>query len=165
MVDFRITLIERIKIYIKHPSCVKSDILWCYRRNKENFMFWLRRKLITYELKHPNYTYHFDDMESGRSFNYATLFPCQVVMMVLSRHFKNVENLNIHGIIVSTADKYENEVDLHLIHCGILIGKGGETISSIEKELSEIFGKKTTIKIKEVKNDVNLYLIRRSYEY
>ena len=38
---------------------------------------------------------------------------------------------------------------------GYLIGKGGQTIDYFEKRLSELFAKKTKIKIVEVKKDIN----------
>lgn len=163
--SFEPTLFEKIKIYIKHPSCIKSNVLWFYRKKKENLMYWLRKKLISYELKQTIFSLKYENELYDRKFNYAIFNPCQVVMMVLARYFKHPENLFIHGIVVSTNDANENVVCIHLVRCGILIGKSGETIDAISNELTNIFGRKTTIEIKEVKDCKDLDLVRMCYEY
>lgn len=60
----------------------------------------------------------------------------------------------IHGIQVDTS-KQEIEVTISLRYPGELIGKGGEIIDRISEKLSEEFGVRTRINLKEIIEDPN----------
>lgn len=78
------------------------------------------------------------------------LTPIFVVTDVIRQIYVNVEYLRIMGINVYDKKKYI-DVWVSTYRPGILIGKGGEKIIELEKELSEMFGVKTNIRIKEIK--------------
>lgn len=78
------------------------------------------------------------------------LTPIFVVTDVIRQIYVNVEYLRIMGINVYNKKKYI-DVWVSTYRPGILIGKGGEKINELEKELSEMFGVKTNIRIKEIK--------------
>jgi ribosomal protein S3 len=70
--------------------------------------------------------------------------------------FKRFYKLNIHGINVDTQKEDNIIVTVYLRCPGLLIGKAGNDIDSIEEKLSQSFGKNVTIEISEVKIDINL---------
>jgi ribosomal protein S3 len=58
--------------------------------------------------------------------------------------------LKIHGIDVDTQSADAITVTIKLNRPGLLIGKGGSSISSLEAEMTKYFNKKTNIQIVEV---------------
>ena len=90
--------------------------------------------------------------------NYWVFSPVEAVYYVLKLKFINRINdyyrLGIFGIDVDTQDE-TIDVTIHLKHPGLLIGKGGQDIDIITKELKRVFNMPTTIHIIEIKKDNN----------
>ena len=84
--------------------------------------------------------------------------PVEAVYYVLKLYFVNRINdyyrLGIFGIDVDTQDE-TIDVTIRLKRPGLLIGKGGQDIDIITKELKRVFNMPTTIHIVEVKKDNN----------
>lgn len=148
-------LLNTINVYFRHPKCIKYDIKFYIRRCKDDFMFWLRRKLIRNILDGEICSYQCDVYNGFKPFRSSILFPCSVVTMVLAEHFKRVDLLEIHGINVDT-QKSSDEVYVTILlnHPGFLIGRRGEDIDHVRKRLSEIFGIETVIDLEEI-HDMN----------
>ena len=90
----------------------------------------------------------------------GVLCPAMIVAKMIERHFgfEKSQMLRIHGIDVDTQSSDAITATIKLNRPGLLIGKGGSSINSLEAELTKYFNKKTDILIIEVKNDVNLPL-------
>lgn len=144
--------VDRIKIYCKYPKYVIHDAKICINRHKENVLFSIRKKIINSFLNSKACKCRFNTNDG--QINSAILFPCTIVSMVLLEHFKRIEWLRIHGIHVDTHIVNNIVVSIELACPGVLIGKKGNDFNHIEKRLSEIFGNKVCVDIKEV-HDVN----------
>ena len=91
-----------------------------------------------------------------KTVTFARLNPVITVIREIDLYFDNrFGNLRIPKIDVDTQNEEEITVTIHTMRPGYLIGKGGQTIDYFEKRLSELFAKKTKIKIVEVKKDIN----------
>ena len=90
----------------------------------------------------------------------GVLCPAMIVAKMIEKHFGFEKSLmlRIHGIDVDTQSADAITATIKLNRPGLLIGKGGSSINSLETELTKYFNKKTDIRIVEVKNDVNLPL-------
>jgi hypothetical protein len=91
--------------------------------------------------------------------------PALVVSKILEKHFGvyGYYLLNIHGIDVDTQQNEKIVVTIKLYRPGLLIGKAGKDIDTIQQMLWNYFNKKVRIDIVEVKQDVNsrnLLLVR-----
>lgn len=90
--------------------------------------------------------------------NYWVFSPVEAVYYVLKLNFINRINdyyrLGIFGINVDTQDE-TIDVTIHLKRPGLLIGKGGQDIDIVTKELKRVFNMPTTIHIIEIKKDNN----------
>jgi len=64
---------------------------------------------------------------------------------------KTFPRSGISKVIIRKTQK-EGEIILFATKVGVLMGKNGEKIKSVEKKLKELFGKEFKINIKEVKN-------------
>lgn len=88
--------------------------------------------------------------------------PVEAVYYVLKLNFINRINdycrLGIFGIDVDTQNE-TIDVTIRLKRPGFLIGKGGQDIDKITKELKRVFNMPTTIHIIEIKKDINEPLI------
>jgi hypothetical protein len=81
--------------------------------------------------------------------------PVEAVQYVLHLHFQDTcFKMGIFGIDVDTQDE-TIDVTIRLKRPGYLIGKGGQDIDTITKELKRVFNMPTTIHIVEVKKDNN----------
>ena len=146
--------VDTLKVYLRHPKYVVKDIRFYTKKYKENYEFWLRKKILNSFLNSESCTYTYKTRHEYKPFNKAMLFPCSIVSMVLLEHFKRIDWLGIHGISVDTQSDEAVTATIALAHPGLLIGKGGKDINAVMKRLSELFGKETNIDIKEI-NDVN----------
>ena len=90
----------------------------------------------------------------------GVLCPAMIVAKMIEKHFGFEKSLmlRIHGIDVDTQSADAITATIKLNRPGLLIGKGGGSINSLETELTKYFNKKTDIRIVEVKKDVNLPL-------
>ena len=158
----KMTLKERIKVYVKHPKCIIYDIRDGIKRKVNRRRFNLKQKLIGKILKDKAYSEEFK-FTNGLTFNASILQPCTTVYLVFEKFFPRTDWLRIHGIMVNTQDDKQNVVDVYLIRCGIFIGKSGNTIMAVEEELTKVFGKKTVIRINEVKSDINSLRVYNSF--
>ena len=81
--------------------------------------------------------------------------PVEAVQYVLHLHFQDTfVKMGIFGIDIDTQDE-TIDVTIRLKRPGYLIGKGGQDIDTITKELKRVFNMPTTIHIVEVKKDNN----------
>lgn len=146
--------VDTLKVYLRHPKYVVTDIRFYIKKYKEDYKFWLRKKILNNFLNSESCTYTYKTRHEYKPFNNAMLFPCSIVSMVLLEHFKRIEWLGIHTISVDTQSDEAVTATIALARPGLLIGKGGKDIDAVRERLSELFGKETNIDIKEV-NDVN----------
>lgn len=87
--------------------------------------------------------------------NYWVFSPVEAVQYVLHLHFQDAFfKMGIFGIVIDTQNE-TIDVTIHLKRPGFLIGKGGQDIDIITKELKRVFNMPTTIHIIEIKKDNN----------
>ena len=146
--------VDALKVYLRHPKYVVKDIRFYTKKYKEDYEFWLRKKILNNFLNSESCTYTYKTRHEYKPFNRAMLFPCSVVSIVLAEYFQRVDLLGIHGISVDTQSDEAVTATIALARPGLLIGKGGKDIDAVMERLSELFGKETNIDIKEI-NDVN----------
>ena len=146
--------VDTLKVYLRHPKCIVKDIRFYTKKYKEDYEFWLRKKILNNFLNSESCTYTYKTRHEYKPFNRAMLFPCSVVSIVLAEYFQRVDLLGIHGISVDTQSDEAVTATIALARPGLLIGKGGKDIDAVMERLSELFGKETNIDIKEI-NDVN----------
>ena len=146
--------VDILKVYLRHPKYVVNDIRFYTKKYKEDYKFWLRKKILNSFLNSESCTYTYKTRHEYKPFNNAMLFPCSIVSMVLLEHFKKIDWLGIHTISVDTRSDEAVTATIALARPGLLIGKGGKDIDAVRERLSVLFGKETNIDIKEV-NDVN----------
>ena len=143
----------------KIKTCIK-DTFYKIRKNIVNKC---REMVYNYELKEVlNHKIKESYYESSvvPDLRVGVLCPAMIVAKMIERHFGFEKSLmlRIHGIDVDTQSFDAITATIRLNRPGLLIGKGGSTINSLEAELTRYFNKKTDIRIVEVKNDVNLPL-------
>lgn len=161
---YKMTLKDRIYIYIKHPKCIFYDIRDKWSRRKSDLEFWIRRKVISHILHSEKYSYQYYLGNEKPVFKSAVLYPLNTVYMILSMYFKDLETLKIFEISVDLfSNKKQYIVSISLHRPGLLIGKGGKDMLAIQDRLTAVFGKKTTINITDV-HDINQYKIYAYYE-
>ena len=146
--------VEILKLYLRNPKYVVKDIRFYTKKYKEDYEFWLRKKILNNFLNSESCTYTYKTIHEYKPFNNAMLFPCSIVSMVLLEHFKRIDWLKIHSISVDTRSDEAITATIALARPGLLIGKGGKDIDAVRERLSKLFGKETNIDIKEI-NDVN----------
>lgn len=146
--------VEILKLYLRNPKYVVKDIRFYTKKYKEDYEFWLRKKILNNFLNSESCTYTYKTIHEYKPFNNAMLFPCSIVSMVLLEHFKRIDWLKIHSISVDTRSDEAVTATIALARPGLLIGKGGKDIDAVRERLSKLFGKETNIDIKEI-NDVN----------
>ena len=146
--------VDILKLYLRNPKYVVKDIRFYTKKYKEDYEFWLRKKILNNFLNSESCTYTYKTIHEYKPFNNAMLFPCSIVSMVLLEHFKRIDWLKIHSISVDTRSDEAITATIALARPGLLIGKGGKDIDAVMERLSELFGKETNIDIKEI-NDVN----------
>lgn len=146
--------VDALKVYLRHPKCIVKDIRFYTKKYKEDYEFWLRKKILNGFLNSESCTYTYKTRHEYKPFNRAMLFPCSIVSMVLAEYFQRVDLLGIHSISVDTQSDEAVTVTITLARPGYLIGKGGKDIDAVMERLSELFGKETNIDIKEI-HDVN----------
>lgn len=157
--------IERIKLYCKNPKCIAYDIKdW---KDSLTLKFYHKLKEMLYKFENKTYyniniTQHYKNNQYqeyyflDKTVTFARLNPVITVMREIDLYFdKRFGNIRIPKIDVDTQNEEEITVTIHTMRPGYLIGKGGQTIDYFEKRLSELFAKKTKIKIVEVKKDIN----------
>ena len=146
--------VEILKLYLRNPKYVVKDIRFYTKKYKEDYEFWLRKKILNNFLNSESCTYTYKTIQEYKPFNNAILFPCSIVSMVLLEHFKRIDWLKIHSISVDTRSDEAVTATIALARPGLLIGKGGKDVDAVRERLSKLFGKETNIDIKEI-TDVN----------
>ena len=142
---------SKIKAYIKGTFYkIRMSILNRCREMVYNYEF---KEFLNHKIEEVYY-------ESSSDLRVGVLCPAMIVAKMIEKHFgfEKIMMLRIHGIDVDTQSADAITVTIKLNRPGVLIGKGGSTINSLEAELTKYFNKKTDIRIVEVKNDVNLPL-------
>lgn len=152
---------DKIIIYIKEPSIIKNSIKGWWRNRVYKKMKSYRDKYYKYEDEKyyktlSPYMNKFDQYP-----NCSIFHPVVTVIRVLEQYFSDncFKLLMIGGIDVDTQKEAMITVTIKLQSPGLLIGKAGKDIDAISAILSDKFGKKTIIKIEEIKNDVNRMLL------
>ena len=140
-------------------SKIKDCIKGTFYKIRKNILNKCREMVYNYEFKEVlnhkiEESYYESDLRVG------VLCPAMIVAKMIERHFgfEKSQMLRIHGIDVDTQSSDAITATIRLNRPGLLIGKGGNTIYSLEAEMTRYFNKKTDIRIVEVKNDVNLPL-------
>lgn len=146
-------MISKIKVYIKGTFYkIRKSILNRCREMVYNYEF---KEVLNQKLKELYYEGSFTpDLRVG------VLCPAMIAAKMMEKHFgfEKILMMRIHGIDVDTQSVDAITVTIKLNRPGLLIGKGGSSINSLETEMTKYFNKKTDIRIVEVKNDVNLPL-------
>lgn len=148
---------NKIKFYlIDCPTTYIGDMFYKMRMN---ILDRFRKRIYNYEYDFLNHK--ICDPVDGTpvsDLSIGVLSPVLVVTKIMENHFgfKRFYRLNIHGIYVDTQKEDNIIVTVLLRYPGLLIGKAGQDIDSIEEKLSQSFGKNVTIEISAVKNDINL---------
>lgn len=144
-------MISKIKTCIKGTFYkIRKSILNKCREMVYNYEF---KEVLNHKIEESYYEGSVtSDLKVG------VLCPAMIVAKVIEKHFGFEKSLmlRIHGIDVDTQSSDAITATIKLNRPGLLIGKGGCSINSLEAELTKYFNKKTDILIVEVKNDVNL---------
>ena len=146
-------MISKIKACIKGTFYkIRMSILNRCREMVYNYEF---KEVLNHKLEEGYYKSSITpDLRVG------VLCPAMIVAKMMENHFgfEKILMMRIHGIDVDTQSVDAITVTIKLNRPGLLIGKGGSSINSLETEMTKYFNKKTDIRIVEVKNDVNLPL-------
>ena len=148
-------MISKIKAYIKGTFYkIRKSIVNKCREMVYNYEF---KEVLNHKIEESFVYYESSVMPDLRV---GVLCPAMIVAKMIERHigFEKSQMLRIHGIDVDTQSVDAITATIKLNRPGLLIGKGGSSINSLEAELTKYFNKKTDIRIVEVKNDVNLPL-------
>ena len=148
-------MISKIKAYIKgtfYNYKIRKGILNKCREMVYNYEF---EEVLNHKIEEFYY-----ESSATPDLRIGVLCPVIIVTKMIEKHFgfEKILNLRIHGIDVDTQSADAITVTIKLNRPGLLIGKGGCSINSLETELTKYFNKKTDIRIVEVKKDVNLPL-------
>ena len=146
-------MISKIKAYIKGTFYkIRKSIVNKCREMVYNYEF---KEVLNHKLEEGYYV-----SSITPDFRVGILCPAMIVAKMIEKHFgfEKSQMLRIHGIDVDTQSVDAITATIKLNRPGLLIGKGGSSINSLEAELTKYFNKKTDIRIVEVKNDVNLPL-------
>ena len=118
---------------------------------KEKVINYLRKIVCKYDLKkcdfkvkdiYNNIEWTFID-STTKELGVGIYSPVFVVYKVLEKHFGDrLNQLDIYSIDVNTQEE-EIKITIKLSRIGLIIGKGGVIINSLESELTNIFNKKT----------------------
>lgn len=151
---------KNLSIYIKHPKCIWIDLKWLYKSYLFKFITFIKLSLYKYEYnKYFNEyvnAWRTDEIVCLTNFN-----PVVIVQRTLEEYFKGKHifpvylQLQIHGIVVETQNVDKNIVTIYLRHPGLMIGSAGVHINNVSDMLTKRYGKKTEIKLVEMKSDIN----------
>ena len=144
---------SKIKAYIKGTFYkIRMSILNRCREMVYNYEF---KEVLNHKIEESYY-----ESSVTPDLRIGVLCPAIIVAKMIERHFgfEKSQMLRIHGIDVDTQSSDAITATIKLNRPGLLIGKGGSSINSLEAEMTKYFNKKTDIRIVEVKNDVNLPL-------
>lgn len=158
----RVSKLDVIKVYAKHPGLIINDIREKYRNLKDKTRVWLKHKIYDKEIKilHDVVV----DASAGHyvidgPIKYSIYDPVTVVMHIIEKQYSDrhgcISRLGIMGIMVDTQDEQMINVYIRLKRPGNFIGKAGSSIYKLEETLSYLFNRPTKIKIDEVKYDIN----------
>lgn len=144
-------------------SKIKTCIKGTFYKIRKSILNKCREMVYNYEFKEVlNHKIEEGYYESSVTPNLrvGVLCPAMIVAKMIEKHFgfEKSQMLRIHGIDVDTQSSDAITATIRLNRPGLLIGKGGSSINSLEAELTKYFNKKTDIRIVEVKKDVNLPL-------
>ena len=146
-------MISKIKAYIKGTFYkIRKSIVDRCREMVYNYEF---KEVLNHKIAESYY-----ESSVTPDLRVGVLCPAMIVAKMIEKHFGFEKSLmlRIHGIDVDTQSADAITAIIKLNRPGLLIGKGGSSINSLESELTKYFNKKTDIRIVEVKNDVNLPL-------
>ena len=143
LVDYPIAFVEDIRFKIKMGILKKCrDRVFNYEINE----------YLNCQISDPYYGTPVSDLRVG------VLSPVMIVTKMLEKHFGfgGYYRLRIHGIDVDTQGEEDIKVTIKLCRPGLLIGRSGKDISTMESLLGSYFNKTTKIRIVEVKSDRNM---------
>lgn len=153
-------LLERLKIYIKHPSVIKLDWRDKQKKRKEEKFMSSREADAKYEdeLLYDRCLSEFVGCGYDPNLKFGIFNPVYVVMREISLHFSRhiLSLMKIMSIDVDTQNTEEVTVKIKLYRPGLLIGGKGKDIDFLTDRLTYLFGRKTVITIEEIRtNDIN----------
>ena len=148
---------NKLKLYlIDFPrEFVKGAIHKFYMNILDSF----RKRIYEYEIKcylnHLVGDPYFGTVKT--SMKIGIFSPVLIVTKTLEKYFgfSKYYRLEIHGIDVDTQQEDKIDVTIRLRRPGLLIGRAGKDIDAVAELLTANFGKKTNIKIDEVRRDIN----------
>lgn len=160
----KMTILDYIKTYAKHPHLIIEDIRAMVEKSKINRL--LKNKLKTYDYEEKNYydvivKSNYEIYVPENKYKHSIYNPMIVVWHELERMFDNgtgvatIRRMGIMGIHVDTQNDDLLTVSITLKRPGLLIGNRGSKINELETRLTYLFNRKTEIDIVEVKNDIN----------
>lgn len=151
---------NKIKLYlIEYPVAYIQDT---YHKIRKYILNKLRDRIYNYDINKvlsPKVKDIYDccyDISSA-DLRIGVFCPALIVSKILEKHFGvyGYYLLNIHGIDVDTQLKEKIIVTIKLYRPGLLIGKAGKDIDTVQQMLCDYFNKKVRIDIVEVRQDVN----------
>lgn len=144
-------MISKIKAYIKGTFYkIRKSVVNRCREMVYKYEF---KEVLNHKIEESYY-----ESSVTPDLRVGVLCPAMIVAKLIEKHFgfEKSQMLRIHAIDVDTQSVDAIIATIKLNRPGLLIGKGGSSINSLEAELTKYFNKKTDIRIVEVKNDVNL---------
>lgn len=160
----KMTILDYIKTYLKHPGLIIEDIHNSLENSKIKRL--LNRKFKTYDYEEKNYydvivKSNYEIYVPENKYKHSIYNPMIVVWHELERMFDDgrgvaiIRRMGIMGINIDTQNDDLLTVAISLKRPGLLIGNRGSKIDELEKRLTYLFNRKTEIKIVEVKKDIN----------
>lgn len=151
---------KNLSIYIKHPNCIWIDLKWLCKSHLFKFITFIKLCLYKYEYN-KYFNEYVNAWRTGEMVRLTNFNPVVIVQRTLEEYFKGKRifpvylQLQIHGIVVETQNVNKNIVTIYLRHPGLMIGSMGVHIDNVSQLLTERYGKKTEIKLVEMKSDIN----------
>lgn len=157
-------VIDTIKVYVKYPKCIIYDIRDKKSKLIKKFYHKLKQMVYSYE----NETFYMKNMYENfgkdgycdymfpdKTVTFARMNPVMMIIREIDLYFENYNKPQIGTIEVNNQDKETITVTIHTENPGNLIGSHGKNINYFRNRLSELFNKKTEIKIIEIKNNID----------
>ena len=73
---------------------------------------------------------------------------------------RRLANASVSGVEIERLTNSEARVTIHTAKPGIVIGRGGQNIDALRKELSELAGRKVELKVEEIRQpELDAYLV------
>lgn len=148
-----------LKFYLQNPKYIIYDfrdwkhkmrmkMLDKFRSIINDYEF---NEVLNHKITEPTWATIVSDTHIG------ILCPVLVVTKVIEKHFGfyGYLRLHIHGIKVNTQNENCVQIDITIHRPGSFIGKSGEDFYAIRNRLEEVFNRRVSINIIEIRKDIN----------